>query len=116
MKAGDKYLSGREIAFDRMIFNVCLKIKRMLEATKLNPLPTAPTPVVVQAPPQASGVKLPKIDVPTFDGNILNWTSFWEQFEVSIHSKDQLSIAEKLAYLRHAVKDGTAKHMIEGLS
>ena len=25
-------------------------------------------------------VKLPKLDVPTFDGNILNWRAFWEQF------------------------------------
>ena len=33
-----------------------------------------------------------------------------------VHSKDRLSIAEKLAYLRHAVKDGPAKHVIEGLS
>ena len=115
IKGGDKNLSGREIALDRMIFNVCLKIKRMLEANKPNPLPPAPTPVVVQAPLQASRIKLPKINVPTFDGNMLHWTSFWEQFEVSVHSKDRLSVAEKLVYLRHAVKDGPAKHVIEGL-
>ena len=106
MKGGDKSLSGREIALDRMIFDVCLKINRMLEANKPNPFPLGPTPVVVHTPPQASGIKLPKINVPTFDGNMLHWTSFWEQFKVSVHSKDRLSIAEKLAYLRHAVKDG----------
>ena len=47
---------------------------------------------------------------------MLNWTSFWEQFKVSIHSKDQLSVAEKLNYFRHVVKDGTAKHVIERLT
>lgn len=31
-----------------------------------------------------SGVKLPKLDVPTFDGNLLNWRSFWEQFCISV--------------------------------
>lgn len=56
------------------------------------------------------GVKLPKLDVPTFNGNILNWRSFWEQFSVSVHSRTALSDAEKLVYLRHAVKDGSAKH------
>ena len=25
-----------------------------------------------------SGVKLPKLEVPTFDGNIMNWAAFWE--------------------------------------
>ena len=113
IKGGDKNLSGREIALDRWIFDVCLKIKRMLEANKSVPLPPAPMPVVVQAPPQTSGIKLPKIDVPTFDGKKMHWTLFWKQFEVSVYGKDQLSIAVKLAYLKHAVKDGPAKHMIE---
>ena len=91
---------------DRTIFNVCLKIKQMLEVNKPIPLPPTLTPVVVQAPPQASGINLPKMDVPTLDENMLHWISFWEQIKVSIHSKDRLSIAEKLVYLRHAVKDG----------
>ena len=29
-------------------------------------------------------VKLPKIDVPTFDGELLHWQTFWEQFGVSL--------------------------------
>ena len=35
---------------------------------------------------------------------------------MSVRSKDQLSIAEKLAYPRHAVKDGPGKHVVVGLS
>lgn len=66
--------------------------------------------------PSCRGVKLPKLDVPVFDGNILNWTSFWEQFCVSVHSRPNLTNSEKLLYLQHALKDGTAKHVIEGLS
>ena len=63
-----------------------------------------------------SCVKLPKIDVPTFNGNILHWNTFWEQFEVSILSKTYLTNVEKLAYLRHALKGGPANQAIEGLS
>ena len=37
-----------------------------------------------------SGVKPPKIDVPTFDGNILNWGHFWKEFRAIIHAKEQL--------------------------
>ena len=66
--------------------------------------------------PTAHGVRLPKLDVPTFDGDILKWTTFGEQFMVSVHDRPHLSKAEKLAYLRHSLKEGAAKNIIEGLS
>ena len=66
--------------------------------------------------PDSTGVKLPKLSVPTIDGNILHWRSFWEQYVVSIHDRTQLSPSEKLAYLKHAVQDGSARHVVEGLS
>ena len=51
----------------------------------------------------AVGVKLPKLEVPTFDGNILNWKTFREQFAVSVDGRLNLSDSEKLAYLCHAL-------------
>ena len=63
-----------------------------------------------------SGIKLPKLDVPTFDGNIMNWAAFWERFDALIHSKKGVGDAEKLTYLRQAIDDGPARHVIEGLS
>ena len=42
------------------------------------------------------GVKLPKLEVPTFDGDILGWKTFWEQVSVSIYTHPNLSNAEKL--------------------
>ena len=63
-----------------------------------------------------SGIKLPNINVPTFDGDVLNQNSFWKQFNVAIHSKVQLNDAERLAYLRDVLKDGPARHVLEGLS
>ena len=64
------------------------------------------------------GVKLPKISVPTLNGNIIEWRNIWEQFLVSIHKKDHLSHTEKLAYLKDALKDGPARtaHVIQGLA
>lgn len=63
-----------------------------------------------------TGVKLPKIDVPTFDGNLLHWRQFWEQFSISVHNRKNLTNSEKLVYLQHSLKGGSAKNMIEGLS
>ena len=68
------------------------------------------------AVPDSKGVQLSKIDVPTFDENLLNWKSFWEQFCVSVDSRSNLADSEKLVYLRHSLKDGSAKHIIKGLS
>ena len=56
-----------------------------------------------------SSVKLPKISVPASDGKVLNWKSFWEQFDATIHCKTGLNNTEdKLMYLQEALKDGRA--------
>ena len=61
-------------------------------------------------------VELPKSNIPTFDGDILNWVTFWEQFEIAVHSNKKLHDVQKLAYLRDTVDGGPAKHVIKGLS
>jgi hypothetical protein len=40
----------------------------------------------------------------------------WKQFCASVHDCTNLSNSEKLVYLQHALKDGSVKHAIEGLS
>ena len=69
--------------------------------------------IMASKPSASHGLKL---DVPTFVGDILNWRTFWEQFCIAIHDCTHPSNAEKLAYFRHSLKDGTAKNTIEGLS
>ena len=60
--------------------------------------------------------KLLKLDVLTFNGDILLWKLFLEQFEVSVHSHESVTNAEKLVYLQHAIKNGSAWSVINGLS
>ena len=91
-----------------VLFNCSLKIKEFLLGTSTSSLSSDSS--------NNMGVKLPKLDVLTFDGNILNWKCFWEQFCISVHDHPSLSEAEKLVYLCRALKDGWAKHAIEGLS
>ena len=86
----------------KAIFDICLMIHRLLHT----PVPDA----------HREGIKLPKIDVQAFDGDIMNWRTFWEQYKVSIHSRTQLTDAEKLAYPWQLLKDGPARHVIEGLT
>lgn len=95
---------------DKGMFDATLKIKKLLHPSKDGA--SAPSDLTSTT----HGVKLPKLDVPTFNGDILKWITFWEQFTVSVHDRPHLSKAEKLAYLRHSLKDGSAKNIIEGLS
>ena len=48
---------------------------------------------------------LPKIELPKFYGDPLNWASFWQSFEASVHTNKSLREEDKLTYLRAAIKD-----------
>lgn len=61
----------------------------------------------------AKAVKLPKIDLPKFSGDVLNWMPFWESFQSAVGSAD-LPGVRKLTYLRSLLQ-GEAKRCIEGL-
>ena len=62
----------------------------------------------------AVSAKLPKIQLPHFSGDVKQWTSFWEQFEVVIHESELPDIT-KFTYLRSLLK-GEAKVSIQGLA
>ncbi len=106
LDADEADLTERETKLTQDVFGVSLSIKRLLQGRLAIPPTSA----------GEGGVRLPKLSVPTFDGSIINWRTFWEQFAVSVHNRSKLSNAEKLTYLRHALKDGSAKHVVEGLS
>ena len=58
-------------------------------------------------------VKLPKMDIKKFYGNILEWFPFWETFKSTIHDSD-LNDIDKLNYLC-AYLDGDALKLLNGL-
>ena len=92
---------------EAVVFTLSLRIKEMAQIRM-----SAGESVVTGA----KGSKLPKLDVPSFDGSLLNWRSFWEQFTISVDRRSTLSNAEKLVYLQQALKGGSAEGSIEGLS
>ena len=62
---------------EKLVYDCDLLIRRLLPNQTSSDAP----------PPSASGVKLPKLEAPKFDGKYTNWISFWEQFDVPIHSR-----------------------------
>ena len=95
-------------ALEGVLFECLSTIRKLLKACRDS----------TTAPPSTdrSGVKLPKIDVPMFDGDILQWRQFWEQYCISVHDHTNLTDSEKMVYLRHSLKNGSAKAIIEGLA
>ena len=60
-------------------------------------------------------VKLPKLDLRKFDGDISKWPSFWDAFESSVHSNTKLASIDKLNYL-NSLRVNSASEAISGLS
>jgi len=94
---------------EERLFDYMLRAKRLAQSC-------APLTDDVLTRAESRGIKLPKLEVPSFSGHTMNWSSFWEQFEVSVHNSTSLSNSEKLVYLQQALKGGSAKNTIEGLS
>ena len=106
----DDELTALHSKLEKSLFDVSQRVKR---------LSTTPMPESTSASasaPDGTGVRLPKLNVPTFDGSLIHWKQFWDQFNVAVHNKTSLSDAEKTVYLQNAIKDGAARNAIEGLS
>ncbi|XP_040076990.1 uncharacterized protein LOC120848986 [Ixodes scapularis] len=61
-----------------------------------------------------TGIKLPKLQLLQFQGELTEWQPFWEQFDVAVHRNTSLSEPEKFQYLRSLLV-GPAASMISGL-
>ena len=91
---------------ERSLFEARVAISSLTEETKRK--------LIVL--PMMGELSLPRIEILTFDGNILNWWLFWEQFQVAVHDKPHLEEVDKLTYLRVALKEGPARNVVQGLT
>lgn len=75
--------------------------------------------IVANKPPASTSgehsLKLPKLELAKFNGEILKFYSFWEQFEACIDSQEGVPNITKFNYLLSLLK-GDAKRVLDGLS
>ncbi len=62
-----------------------------------------------------SKVKLPKISLPRFKGDPVQWTSFWDAYNSAVHCNSELTEIDKFNYLR-SLLDCSALDAITGLT
>ncbi|KFM77970.1 hypothetical protein X975_07621, partial [Stegodyphus mimosarum] len=60
------------------------------------------------------GVRLPKLNLPTFSGYIHDWLSFRDLFVASIHNNNKLSESQKLSYLKVSLH-GEASRIVQSI-
>ena len=60
-------------------------------------------------------VKLPKLSLQKFSGDITTWSTFWDTFESVIHKNPNLSDIDKFDYL-NSLLENTAADAISGLT
>ncbi len=63
----------------------------------------------------SAGIKLPKVQLKPFSGNLLEFQEFWEMYNATVHSKRGISEVEKFNLLKTFLK-GDAEALIKGFS
>ena len=59
-----------------------------------------------------SSYKLPRIELPQFDGQLQRWNGFWIEFEEAVHNNNSLSPTQKLTYLRQCMGTANLKELL----
>ena len=70
---------------------------------------TLSTPSVQQ--PLNTKLKLPTLELPSFEGNRKSWPAFWSAFSAHVHDDRTLTDIVKFTYLKSALKGEAAKRL-----
>ena len=73
-----------------------------------------PGVVTTSLPSHTPLMKLPKLSLKRFNGDLTKWMTFWDTFEASVHTNPTLSSIDKL-YL-NSLLESTAVEALSGLS
>ena len=99
--------------YNSEIYAALVRIDKALKlATSPAPPIHVPTREVTPARAPESNMRLPKLSIKPFNGDITQWTTFWDSFKSAIHENPALSDIDKFNYLssllEHSVKESIA--------
>ena len=75
-----------------------------------------PPPTATLATPTLPRVKLPKLSIKRFGGEMMRWPTFWDSFESAVHSNPMLSNVDKFNYLKSYLESSAAAEAIVGFT
>ena len=95
--------------YELRVIEYMSKMTKYLECKSVSEMKTDSSATVTpQSCPQVQ-VKLPKIDLPTFDGNVLCWQPYYQSIKVSVVDNSALAEVQKLEYLMRSLKGPAAE-------
>nr|XP_012151864.1 PREDICTED: uncharacterized protein LOC105663969 [Megachile rotundata] len=112
----DESEGARRFEIQNNYYAVVARANRLLQNTQTPVSPTTrinPSPASTVPAPMA--IKLPEMRLPTFDGSIEEWSSFYDIFSAMIGRNEDLTPVQKLQYLRSTLI-GKAAACIQSLS
>lgn len=86
-----------------------------MHASTLPTTHSEPVPVVPAVTPSLPHVRLPKLSLKKFGGDVTKWTTFWDTFESSVHRNAALTDIERFSYLS-SLLESEAAEAIGGLT
>ena len=106
--------------YKETIFVSLIRIDKLIEGTSIVPhtsTETLPTDsrFEVYGSPSTRAVRLPKLQLRPFGGELTKWTSFWDSFESAVRNNRDLSDIEKFNYLS-SLLERSAREAISELS
>ena len=115
IEASDEYRKGLYAALVR-IDECCDKVKGpATPPTLATPRTDTPTGVESIGSTASARVKLPKLNIHPFGGDLTAWITFWDSYKAAIHENSSLSEIDKFNYLRPLLKS-SALDAISGLT
>ena len=63
----------------------------------------------------ANYYRLPKLTLPTFNGDVQTWQTFWDSFESTVHQNINLTDVQRFSYLKSQLEE-TAARTIDGFA
>ena len=103
-----------DLLFQDNISDWLFKIKQFLKSKEETPVSQFHHGSFKQAPTPRIHINLPKINIKSFEGDPLEWLTFWDSFSAAIDKNLELSDVEKMNYLNGMLKGETAR-TISGL-
>ena len=99
------------------VYDVMAKLEELFQKKDARPASADAThsPVTRGQPLLMTPVKLPKLMIKPFKGELTAWTTFWDSYQVAVHANRSLSDIEKFNYLRSLLQ-GPALEAIAGLT
>ena len=101
--------------FKEGVYSTMIRIERYLETAKSTTTEAGSRDRPAKPLFNSSEVRLPKLTIRPFSGDLAGWTTFWDSYQTAIHDNHDLSAIDKFNYLRSLLQ-GSALESIAGLN